>query len=204
MSYVAAIDSPPAGYTAQPLVYLTDASVGAADEVIYTEYQGAGQCAFVNFDLAASVNHERGYCSGVTPGPTPGFDPGVYDGRVDLMRVILEDVFGLPSAGGAGTEPVDPEPGDFRWRLAQNTPNPCINTTQIRYELARSARVRIAVYDALGRRVRTLVAATQEPGEHTARWDGCNDRGERVSSGVYFYNMEAGDFAATRKMLVLR
>ena len=205
MTYVAVIDSPFADYTAQRLVTLLNPPVGSsADEVIYTEYQGVGQCAFVNFDLSASVNHELGYCSGITPGPTPGFDQGVYEGRVDLMRVILEDVFGLPSAGGAGTEPVDPQPGKFRWMLAQNAPNPCINATQIRYGIGRSARVRITVYDALGRKVRTLVDATQEPGEHTARWDGCNQRGERVTSGVYFYNMEAGGFAATRKMLVLR
>jgi hypothetical protein len=204
MSYVAVIDSPPAGYTAQPLVAITNASVGDAVEVIYTEYQGAGQCAFVNFDLSASVNHERGYCSGVTPGPTPGFDPGVYEGRVDLMRVILEDVFGLPACGGAGIDPVDPPVEHYRWALGQNTPNPCVTGTEIRYETARQARVTIRVYDALGRQVCVLVDGVKPPGEHLARWDGRNDRGERVTSGVYFYNIEAGEFSATRKMLVLR
>jgi hypothetical protein len=204
MHYVALVDSSPPGYTAQRLMYLTNASVGDADEVIYTEYQGVGQCAFVNFDLSASATHERTYCSGVTPGNLPDFPAGEYEGRVDLLRVILEDIFGLPSTGGAGSEPVDPQPGNFRWSLAQNAPNPCVTKTQIRYELARSARVRIAIYDALGRRVCSLVNASQEPGEHIAHWDGRNDNGERVTSGVYFYKMETGDFAATRKMLVLR
>jgi hypothetical protein len=204
MTYMAVIDSAPPGYTAQRLVYLTNASVGDADEVIYTEYQGVGQCAFVNFDLGASGRHERGYCSGETPGNAPDFPAGDYEGRVDLMRLILEDIFGLPSTGGGGPANVDPPPQARRWALAQNAPNPCIAGTQIRYEIARPLRVIIKIYDALGREVCTLVDGVKQPGEHAVYWDGSNHRGERVTSGVYFYNMEAGDFAATRKMLVLR
>jgi len=204
MDYVALVDSSPPGYTAQRLMYLTNASVGDADEVIYTEYQGAGQCAFVNFDLSASANHERAYCSGITPGNLPDFPAGEYEGRVDLLLVILEDIFGLPPSGGAGVKLVDPQPGNLRWMLAQNAPNPVVNSTQIRYGIAHHARVRVTVYDALGRRVRTLLNAAQEPGEHSTQWDGRNDKGEAVTSGVYFYKMEAGDFTSTRKMLVLR
>jgi hypothetical protein len=203
MSYVAVIDSPPTGYTAQALMYLTNASIGDADEVIYTEYQGVGQCAFVNFDFSASVNHERGYCTGVTPHMAPDFSPGVYEGRVDLLLVIMEDIFGLPSNGG-GPSSVDPAVPDYRWVLAQNVPNPCVSSTQIRYQTARSGRVQIHIYDALGRKIRLLVDAVKEPGVHSARWDGRNHMGESVSSGVYFYKIEVGDFAATRKMLVLR
>jgi hypothetical protein len=184
-------------------MYLTDALVGAADEVIYTEYQGVGQCAYVNFDLCASANHERGFCDGTSTGATPDFAPGVYDGRVDLIRVILEDIFGLPSDGG-GPAKVDPTPARFRWALAQNAPNPCITGTQIRYETARSAGVRIRIYDALGRKVAVLVDRLQQPGVHSVTWDGRNDKGAPVTSGVYFYNLEADDFTATRKMIVLR
>jgi hypothetical protein len=203
MSYVAVNDSPPAGYTAQRLLHLTNAGVGAADEVIYTEYQGVGQCAYVNFDLSASVNHERGYCSGVTPGPLPAFDPGLYEGRVDLIRTILERVFGLPPSGDRPGVVDDPDRHN-RWALAQNVPNPCISGADIRYETARQGLVRITVYNALGQRVRVLVDEVRQPGVHSARWDGCNNTGERVTSGVYFYKMEAGEFTDTRKMLVLR
>jgi hypothetical protein len=204
MSYVSVNDPAPTGYTAQRLMYLTEASVGEADEVIYTEYLGVGQCAYVDFDLCASANHKRGYCSGATPGNAPDFAAGHYEGRVDLMRVILEDIFGLPSNGGGGPAHVEPPLKQFRWALAQNAPNPCVTGTAISYQTARRVRVALRMYDALGRRVRTLVDGAEEPGEHTAYWDGCNERGERVTSGVYFYKMEAGDFAATRKMLVLR
>jgi hypothetical protein len=181
-------------------MYLTNASVGDADEVIYTEYQGVGQCAFVNFDLSASANHERTFCSGITPGNLPDFPAGEYEGRVDLLRVILEDIFGLPSTGGGGPAHVDPPLPGYHWALAQNTPNPCVVGTEIHYETARQARVTIRVYDALGRQVCVLVDGVKAPGEHLARWDGRNYSGERVTSGVYFYNIEAGNFSATRKM----
>ena len=203
MSYVAVIDSPPAGYTAQPLMYLTNASVGSADEAIYVEYLGTGQCVFVNFDLCASVNHKRGYCSGGAHMAVPGVTPGTYDGRVELLRTILEDLFGLPSAGGGPADVVDP-PLDHRWALHQNVPNPCVAGTEIRYEIARPARVSIKIYNSQGQVVRVLESGERSPGIHSVRWGGRNSAGARVSSGVYFYKIEAGPFTATRKMLVLR
>jgi flagellar hook assembly protein FlgD len=64
--------------------------------------------------------------------------------------------------------------------------------------------VRIKIYDALGRQVAVLVDGTKTPGVHSAEWNGCNSKGKRVTSGVYFYKIEAGAYTATRKMLVLR
>jgi hypothetical protein len=203
MSYVTVIDSPPAGYTPQRMVYLTSPSVGGADEVIYTECNGIGQCVFVNFDLCACANHERTYCSGDAVVPAPDFAPGTYEGRVDLMGVILEDIFGLNPSGG-GIARVEPPQVEARWALHQNIPNPCVTGTEIRYEIGRPARVRITVYNALGQQVVTLVDGAAEAGTHSAHWDGCSGSGEPVTSGVYFYKIEAGPFIATRKMLMLR
>jgi hypothetical protein len=200
MSSVALVDSPPSGYTAQRLAYMLD---GGSDEAIYTEYQGVGQCVYVNFDLSGCANQERTYCTGDATSPAPDFTPGTYAGRVDVMRVILEDIFGLTPSGG-GTAAVEPPAPVYHWHLAQNVPNPCVSETKVEYEIARPAAVRIKIYDALGRKVRTLVDGTEEPGRHAAHWDGCNAQGERVTSGVYFYKIEAGPFTATRKMLVLR
>jgi len=203
MSYVKAIESPPAGYIAQQLMYLTNPLVGSADEAIYVEYLGTGQCVFVNFDLSGSVTHERSYCDGMAAAPMSGFVSGFYDGRVDLVRTILEDVMGLPSNGG-GPADVDDPPIDHRWALHQNVPNPCAGATEIRYELARPAQVSIKIYNPQGQVVKVLESKAKEPGPHAVRWGGRNTAGERVSSGVYFYKIEAGPFTATRKMLVLR
>ena len=205
MSWVRTEPLPPGGYTAQQLMTVLNPDVSQADMAIYTEYQGAGQCVFVNFDLCASINHTYQFCSGATPEGYQAFTPGGYEGRVDLMLTILEDIFGLPSSGsGSGGTSDVPERAVFQWALHQNTPNPVVGMTEVRYEVARPSAVSIKVYNARGQLVNTLVDARMEPGRYSARWDGKNLAGEKVASGVYFYKMAAGQFSATKKMLILK
>ena len=205
MSWVRTEPAPPAGYVAQPLMTVLNPDVTQADMGIYVEYQASGQSVLINFDLCASINHTYQYCDGSVPVGRQSFDAGYYEGRVDLVRAVLEDVFGLPSQGtGAGGTTDVPGAEVFKWALGQNMPNPVASHTQVRYEVARSSRVSIKVYDAQGRLVSTLVDAKVEPGRYVALWDGKNSAGGAVSSGVYFYKMEAGHFSATRKMLVVK
>jgi hypothetical protein len=92
-------------------------------------------------------------------------------------------------------------PRDFG--LAQNSPNPFSGVTIIRFGLPRSEHVRITVYDLLGRRVATLVDAEWPAGFHTVEWDRRTSRGARAGPGVYAYRVEAGEFRAQRKMVLL-
>jgi hypothetical protein len=203
MSWVKREALPPAGYTTQQLMTVLNPDVAQADMAVYTEFQGVGQCAFVNFDLCASINHRYQYCSGATPAGYQAFAPGGYEGRVDLMLTILEDIFGLPSQGSGGTTGV-PEKTVFKWALHQNAPNPVAGMTEVRYEVARTSAVSIKVYNAMGQLVNTLVDGRIEPGRYAAHWNGKNFAGEKVASGVYFYKMAAGEFNATKKMLIVR
>ncbi len=91
--------------------------------------------------------------------------------------------------------------GLFLW---QNKPNPFNPTTTIRFELPKAGEVRLTVYDVMGRLVTTLVDGHQEPGELSYSWGGRNGSGEAVRSGIYFARLEAGEFTATRKMVLLR
>jgi hypothetical protein len=205
MSWVKDELLPPAGYEVQPLLSVMNPGVPEADMAIYSEYQGMGQCVFVNFDLSASVNHQYRYCDGAAPSGYESFDAGYYEGRVDLMLTILEDIFGLPSGGsGSGGTSDVPERAVFKWALHQNAPNPVAGMTEVRYEVARPGAVSIKVYNAQGQLVKTLVDERMEPGRYAAHWDGKNLAGERVASGVYFYKMASGKFSATKKMLVVR
>ena len=90
--------------------------------------------------------------------------------------------------------------------LEQNYPNPFNPDTRIVYFVpdGNPAPVSLAVYNVRGQRVRTLVAGRQAGGRHVARWDGRNDRGESVSSGVYFYRLTQPGFSETRKMLLIK
>ena len=65
-------------------------------------------------------------------------------------------------------------------------------------------RTVLRVYDILGRVVRTIVDEDMAPGFYTRQWDGLNDNGVRISSGVYFYSITAGDFRKTKKMLLIK
>ena len=94
-------------------------------------------------------------------------------------------------------------------RLLANYPNPFNPETWIPYRLADDAFVTLTIHDAMGQVVRTLdvghqVAAVYETRSKAIYWDGRNDVGERVASGVYFYHLSAGDYTATRRMVILK
>jgi len=87
--------------------------------------------------------------------------------------------------------------------LFPNYPNPFNPSTSIRYELARSVSVELKIYNQLGHEVRTLIMQNQESGPYNATWNGRDNHGNRVSSGMYIYQLKAGNFVQTRKMVLI-
>jgi methionine-rich copper-binding protein CopC len=88
--------------------------------------------------------------------------------------------------------------------LHQNAPNPFNPTTMILYDLPKATNVRMEVYNLLGQNVKTLVNSFQEAGTQSVIWDGTDNDGYQVASGMYFYRIEADDFQATKKMMMLK
>jgi hypothetical protein len=88
--------------------------------------------------------------------------------------------------------------------VSQNYPNPFNPKTRIAYGLPRDAEVRIDIFNVLGQRVVTLVDENQAAGYKSVIWDGSDYSGDKVSSGIYFYTIEAGDFNASKKMLLIK
>jgi hypothetical protein len=88
--------------------------------------------------------------------------------------------------------------------LAQNYPNPFRNLTQIQYNLPENSHVSIKIYDVAGRLVRTLKEGNEFAGYLEIEWDGINQHGSRVASGVYYYRMVTPTFTATKKMVLIR
>jgi hypothetical protein len=93
-------------------------------------------------------------------------------------------------------------PKDFS--LSQNYPNPFNPTTTISYALPANAYVKLVVYNILGQKVKTLVDEEQTAGYRQVVWNGQNDRGGTVGSGIYFYRIQAGSFTKTAKMSLLK
>ena len=88
--------------------------------------------------------------------------------------------------------------------LHQNYPNPFNPTTTLRYDLPDNGHVNIIIYDMLGREVRTLVNQTQDAGYRSVIWDATNDYGKPVSAGIYLYQIQAGEYISTKKMVLLK
>jgi hypothetical protein len=88
--------------------------------------------------------------------------------------------------------------------LYQNHPNPFNPSTVITYALPEGGRVVLELFDITGRRIRTLVDDTRVMGRHREEWDGRDDRGRQVASGVYIYRLQAGGKTFSRKCALLR
>ncbi|MCI0452859.1 MAG: PA14 domain-containing protein, partial [Candidatus Latescibacteria bacterium] len=152
-----------------------------------------------------------------------GFDPTMSapPGTADVCRVFFDFVGSPATVGGLSLSdfvddftgatmgavtgvatPVAPH------RMHPNYPNPFNPATHLRYDVGgwpgEHVRIRIAIYDVRGTLVRELVDADRVPGSYLATWDGRADSGAQAASGVYFCSMRAGDFVASRRMVLLK
>jgi hypothetical protein len=98
----------------------------------------------------------------------------------------------------------DAEETPLVFKLAQNYPNPFNPVTTIDYSIPGKTNVDLTIYDVSGRKVRTLVRGKHLPGGYSAIWDGRNDGGRPVATGVYFYRLTTGRDSSVRKMVILR
>jgi hypothetical protein len=179
------------------LAYYTTPSPAGTDSLvaIYNDILGAGtgKVVYMCFDLSAMVD------SSITR-------QNANAGRYQLMESVLANVFAVT--------PLCPHYGDvddgfvpsatYAYSLEQNRPNPFNPDTDVLYSIGDRSRVSLKVYNVRGQVVRTLVDRVMEAGRHTVHWDGTNDRGELVASGIYFCKMKANEFGATRKMILLK
>jgi hypothetical protein len=100
--------------------------------------------------------------------------------------------------------PWEPETEMVAFHLEQNVPNPFNPQTTIMYSIGKTENVVLAVFDVNGRLIRTLVNERKTSGKHHAAWDGTNNQGDRIASGVYFLRLTAGNRAVTKKLILLR
>jgi hypothetical protein len=93
-------------------------------------------------------------------------------------------------------------PNDFQ--LDQNYPNPFNNETVIKFSLQKPTQVSLNMYNILGQKVRTLVEGRMEAGPQTITWDGKDNKGKDLSSGIYFYQLQVGDIKQTKRLVLLK
>jgi len=88
--------------------------------------------------------------------------------------------------------------------MKQNYPNPFNPNTVITYQIPQNEMVTLEVFNVLGQRVRTLVNEIKDAGQYEITWDGKNNSGNQLSSGIYLYRINAGNFVKVMKMILLR
>jgi len=127
----------------------------------------------------------------------------------DIANVSLDGIY-LAGADGSLIETVARTnasevkviPGEFA--LHQNFPNPFNPSTEIRFDLPEAGKVNLAIYNLMGQKIRTLSSGEMTPGYHAIVWDGTNDMGSQVATGMYFYAIQTSEFQATKKMLFMK
>lgn len=124
---------------------------------------------------------------------------GILEGPISMDSFQIEK-----GAGATAVEPqsVDQMPGEYS--LSQNYPNPFNAETRVRYSIGAAGYVSLRVYNVTGQLVNTLVDDQRMAGEYTAVWNGTDEEGQALASGVYFCRMESGDWTKTIKMSFLR
>lgn len=202
---------------------LTSCTIGIENEGGTVGLQVAHNQNYVTENLAVKIEHPTVWLSAdphsgfIMPGSSSDInvtfdatqlDEGEYIGYLDIISndpdegsIAVECT--LIVAAQTGTEELSsiiPE----KFALDQNCPNPFNPTTRITFALPVQSTVRLIIYDLLGRRVRELWAEELPAGYHAITWDGTNDKGRAVSSGVYLYRLVAGDFDHSRKMIMLK
>jgi len=124
------------------------------------------------------------------------WNEGAVSAELDYFRIIRD----MPITS------IDQETSQIpeQFSLSQNYPNPFNPMTKIRFTLPQTEDVLLIIYDLLGRRIKTLVNNRLQAGQHMVEWDGKDDTGNQVSSGLYFYQIQCADYTKVRKMLLVR
>jgi hypothetical protein len=115
-----------------------------------------------------------------------GTDMGAFEVGCDAILSIDNDILPL------------------QYILHQNYPNPFNPSTSLRYDLPENSMVNITIYDMMGRQVKTLVNQTQDAGYKSVVWNATNDYGRPVSAGIYLFQIQAGEYIQTKKMVLLK
>jgi len=120
----------------------------------------------------------------------------------DSSAVLIDEIWYNETPTGMGIS--EDAPIASSYELGQNYPNPFNPITTLRYDLPENGYVNITIYDMLGRQVKTLINQTQYAGYRSVIWDATNDYGKPVSAGIYLYQIQAGEYMQTKKMVLLK
>ena len=196
------------------LVRLNKVTISSINKYDVTVDDGSGPCLIDGDGLVANdrnanstfyINSTDGYLVAfgdtLHVGDVLGYVQGVFTYSFGTYKIEIRDAGDFGTVTGVNEAPPT---YPLSYNLEQNFPNPFNPETRIYFSVPKTSHVKIVIYNSLGQMVRTLTDRQFEPGRHVLNWDGRNDRGELVPSGIYFYRMKAGEYIALKKMLLVK
>jgi glucose/arabinose dehydrogenase/PKD repeat protein len=159
--------------------------------------------SWVEFDVTSAITGNGSYSFGLKNNSS---DVVQYNTKEATNRpeLLIQGVFTALASYADQEDMSDVAALPENFGLYQNYPNPFNPETSIEFDLPKTVSVRLIIYDILGREVSRLVDEERPAGRHSVLWDGRDENGLRVSSGIYFYSLQAGEFRAARKMLLVQ
>lgn len=180
------------------LVTVNNVTVSSLNQYDWSIVDDSGVECLIDDDMATMAADN--FMSGLEEGSTLSTVSGIFNFSFGTYKIQIRD---LADLGQLGIE--DEFDGIIReFALYPNYPNPFNPETRIRFQLAETSDVKLMIYDVLGHRIKTLLAERMTAGQHVVNWDGTDENGISVASGMYIYRIKAGDFIDHRKMLLVR
>ena len=181
------------------LVKLNNVTVSAVNDFDWSITDETGFEALIDDDMASF--EADNFMGTLVEGQGLDHVMGIFNYSFGTYKVQIRDVADLGQTVAVDDVQVNP----YEYALHDNFPNPFNPETQIRFSIGSQEDVKLIIYDVVGRQVRTLVNGSSfSPGLHVANWDGLDDKGQKVPSGLYIYRIKAGSFIADKKMLLVK
>lgn len=192
-------DSNPESYEGV-LVKMNQVTISMVNSFDWTITDASGAVTLIDDDMATMSADNL--MSEFIEGQELEYVSGIFNYSYGTFKIQIRDLDDIGQALGINDEATNIA---YNYSLHDNYPNPFNPETHIRFELGAQENVKLMIYDALGRQVRTLVYGQSfSPGIHAVNWDGRNNKGQAVPSGVYIYRIKAGSYIADKKMMLIK
>ena len=182
------------------LVKINNVTISSVNQYDWSVTDATGSEMLIDDDMATMAADN--FMSDLEDGQELEYVMGIFNFSFGTYKLQIRDLADLGQMVGIDDD-VQVNPYDYA--LHENFPNPFNPETQIRFSVGGQENVKLIIYDVMGRQVRTLVNGESfRPGFHVVNWDGLDNAGHKVASGMYIYRIKAGDFIADKKMLLVK
>jgi DNA/RNA endonuclease YhcR with UshA esterase domain len=182
------------------LVKINNVTISSVNQYDWSVTDATGSETLIDDDMATMAANN--FMSDLEGGQELDYVMGIFNFSFGTYKLQIRDLADLGQMVGIDD---DVQVNPYEYVLHENFPNPFNPETQIRFSVGGQENVKLIIYDVMGRQVRTLVNGESfRPGFHVVNWDGLDNAGHKVASGMYIYRIKAGDFIADKKMLLVK